>query len=108
MSESPSLSPLPCRVDTGRATRCNRKRNLTSGVLCGILVNMRTRTVSDDLRDAIRASKLPLLQIEQKTGVQRASLSRFLTGKRSLYLSVVDVLAKFLHLELRPTTRRRK
>ncbi len=56
--------------------------------------------MSDPLRRAIIESKIPLLQIEQATGVHRASISRFISGKRSLHLDVADKLAAYLGLEL--------
>ncbi len=64
--------------------------------------------MSDVLRAAIQSSGLSLHQIQQETGVERASLSRFLRGERSLYLSVADRLAVFLELELKPAACRRK
>jgi transcriptional regulator with XRE-family HTH domain len=57
--------------------------------------------VSDALRKAIIASGIPLLRIEQETGVHRGSLSRFVRGERGLQLAVVDTLAAYLKLELR-------
>jgi plasmid maintenance system antidote protein VapI len=52
------------------------------------------------LRRAIRDSRLPLLRIEQETGVQRASLSRFVRGKNSLRLDVADKLAVYFGLSV--------
>ncbi len=54
------------------------------------------------LREAIRGSGLSLTQIEAETGVQRASLSRFLAGKRTLRLDMADRLATFFGLTVRP------
>jgi plasmid maintenance system antidote protein VapI len=45
-------------------------------------------------------SGIPYLKIEQDTGVQRASLSRFVNGKQSLRLDVADKLAVYFGLEL--------
>jgi hypothetical protein len=58
-------------------------------------------TLSDVLRRAIRDSGEPLLTLEQKTGVVRASIRRFVAGERSLRLDRADALAAHLGLELR-------
>lgn len=64
------------------------------------------RTLTDVLRAAIRESGVPLLTIEQQTGVQRASLSRFVRGNQSLRLDVADKLAAYFNLELLPAASR--
>jgi plasmid maintenance system antidote protein VapI len=56
--------------------------------------------ISDVLRRAILDSGLPLLRIAKETGVQRASLSRFVRGKNSLRLDMADKLATYFGLEL--------
>lgn len=56
--------------------------------------------ISDVLRRAILDSGLPLLRIATETGVQRASLSRFVRGKNSLRLDVADKLAAYFGLKL--------
>ena len=61
----------------------------------------KAKTISDVLRRAILDSGLSLLRIAKDTGVQRASLSRFVRGKNSLRLDVADKLAVYFHLELR-------
>jgi plasmid maintenance system antidote protein VapI len=58
--------------------------------------------ITDVLRRAILQSGLPLLRIEQETGVQRASLSRFVRGTNSLRLDMADRLAAYFGLELAP------
>lgn len=58
--------------------------------------------ITDRLRQAIIDSGIPYLKIEQATGVQRASISRFVNGKQSLRLDVADKLAAYLGLELQP------
>jgi plasmid maintenance system antidote protein VapI len=62
--------------------------------------------ISDVLREAIRESGLPLLRIEKETGVQRASLSRFLRDERSLRLDMADKLAAYYGLRLAPTEKK--
>lgn len=50
------------------------------------------------LREAVRGSGLSLTEIEARSGVPRASLSRFLAEKRTLRLDVADRLATFFGL----------
>lgn len=59
--------------------------------------------ITDVLRQAILDSGLPLLRIANETGVQRASLSRFVHGTNSLRLDVADKLAVYFGLKLTPT-----
>lgn len=72
-----------------------------------------TASISDVLRRAILDSGLPLLRIANETGIQRASLSRFVRGKNSLRLDVADKLSAYFGLELtttenKPTTKKVK
>jgi plasmid maintenance system antidote protein VapI len=64
--------------------------------------------ISDVLRRAILKSGLPLLRIAEETGVERASLSRFVAGKRSLRLDMADKLAVYLGLALSRTGKKAK
>jgi plasmid maintenance system antidote protein VapI len=69
--------------------------------------------ITDVLRQAVLDSGLPLLRSANETGVQRASLSRFVRGKNSLRLDVADKLAAYFGLELtktdkKPTTKKAK
>ena len=57
-------------------------------------------SITEVLRQAIIDSRLPLLRIANDTGVQRASLSRFVRGRNSLRLDVADKLAAYFGLEL--------
>jgi len=57
--------------------------------------------MSDVLRQAIVASGTPLIQLERETGIQRMSLSRFVSGRQSLRLDVADRLAIYFGFELR-------
>jgi plasmid maintenance system antidote protein VapI len=63
--------------------------------------------ISDVLRQAIIDSCLPLLRVEQDTGVQRASISRFVRGERSLRLDMADRLAVYFGLTLTPIKKRK-
>jgi plasmid maintenance system antidote protein VapI len=56
--------------------------------------------ISDPLRQTIVKSGIPLLTLEQKTGVQRGSIARFVAGNQSLRLDVADKLANFFGLVL--------
>jgi plasmid maintenance system antidote protein VapI len=70
-----------------------------------------TNPITDVLRKAITDTGLPLLRIEQDTGVQRASISRFVRGERSLRLDAADKLAAYLGLSLQSvpkSTKKRK
>ena len=58
--------------------------------------------ITDVLRQAIIDSGLPLLRIAQDTGVERASISRFVSGERSLRLDMADKLAAYFGLNLTP------
>jgi plasmid maintenance system antidote protein VapI len=60
-------------------------------------------SMSETLRKAILDTGLPLLQVAKATGVERASLSRFVRGERTLRLDMADRLAAYFGLELRPT-----
>ena len=71
---------------------------------------MTTKTkspISDLLRHTIADSEIPLLTLEQETGVKRQSIMRFLRGERSLRLDIADKLAAYFQLELKSTLRRK-
>ena len=57
-------------------------------------------TMSDTLRQTIRESGIPLLTLAEATGVQRASIGRFVSESQSLRLDCADKLAEFFALEL--------
>ena len=59
------------------------------------------KSMSAVIRQAVLDSGLPLLQIAERAGIERASLSRFVRGERTLRLDKADRLAKYLGLELR-------
>ncbi|HKB05369.1 MAG TPA: helix-turn-helix transcriptional regulator [Gemmataceae bacterium] len=62
--------------------------------------------MTEVIRQAIRDSGLPLLRIAGEAKVERASLSRFMAGKRSLRLNVADRLAEYFGLELKEAKKR--
>jgi transcriptional regulator with XRE-family HTH domain len=61
----------------------------------------RASPMTDPLRKALTESGMTFLELERATGVERASIMRFVTGKQSLRLDKADQLAAFLGLELR-------
>ncbi len=63
--------------------------------------------ITDVLRQAILDSGLPLLRIADETGVERASISRFVRGKNSLRLDMADRLAVYFGLMLTPIKKRK-
>ncbi len=64
------------------------------------MANRTKSPISAFLRDTISESEIPLLTIEQETGVKRQSIMRFLRGERSLRLDIADKLASYFQLEL--------
>ncbi len=56
--------------------------------------------LAEQLRQEIRRVGLSLNELERRTGVSHAVLSRFLSGKRTLTLPVAGKLAEALGLEL--------
>ena len=64
--------------------------------------------ITDLLRETIIASKLPLLTLQQETGVKRASIMRFIRGEQSLRLDIADKLAAYFGLALRPIKAKKK
>lgn len=56
--------------------------------------------MSDVLRQTIVESQIPLLTLSNATGVQRASISRFLNESQSLRLDCADKLAAHFGLAL--------
>jgi plasmid maintenance system antidote protein VapI len=64
------------------------------------------KTITETLRRTIAESGIPLLVLASATGVNRASLSRFVAGKRSLRLDMADRIAAYFGVEVR--TRRPK
>lgn len=57
-------------------------------------------TMTEVLRQAIIDSGLPLLTLGKASGVDRASLRRFVNGERSLRLDMADKLAAYFALKL--------
>ena len=60
----------------------------------------RRSPITDLLRKTVANSKVPLLSLQEATGVKRASIMRFLRGEQSLRLDKADALADYFGLEL--------
>ena len=56
--------------------------------------------MSDVLRQTIQESGIPLLTLSEATGVQRASIGRFLNESQSMRLDCADKLAAHFGLVL--------
>ena len=56
--------------------------------------------MADALRRAIKESGLPLLTIEQETGVLRASIMRFMRGDADIRLATADKLAAYFGVKV--------
>ena len=66
-----------------------------------------TGTVSEMLRAAINDTDETRYRICQNTGVDQATLSRFVNGKQKLSQDAIDTLADHFGLELREKRSRR-
>ena len=68
---------------------------------------MKRQSITDELREAIRSSGLSCYRIWQESGVNKAALSRFMSGQRGLLLESVDRIAAVLglHITHAPTVR---
>ncbi len=59
-----------------------------------------TSSLTDVLKKAVVDSGSPLLQISKGSGLEYASLFRFMSGERSLRLDKADKLAAYFGLQL--------
>lgn len=64
------------------------------------------KTVSGQLRRAIRECGQSLCQIADGSGVDDGALSRFMRGERGLTTKTLDRLCSYLNLELRQSKRK--
>ncbi len=64
-------------------------------------------SLTERVRKAIEESGMTRYEIARRTGVQESTLSRFMSGKASLTLDTLDMLAKELGLELTVRGKRR-
>jgi DNA transposition AAA+ family ATPase len=56
--------------------------------------------VSDQIRRAIKDCGLTRYRIYKETGIDQASLSKFLSGERGLSLEALDKLGELLNLKV--------
>jgi plasmid maintenance system antidote protein VapI len=68
---------------------------------------MKTTPITSLLRQTIAESRIPYLTLAKATGVQRASIQRFVDGRQSIRLDVADRLADYFGLELAKRRRRK-
>lgn len=64
------------------------------------MAKKRSYKLSDQLRQAIDGSGLSRYAISQQTGIDQASLSRFMQGQVGLSLDAIDRLSEFLQLTI--------
>ena len=55
---------------------------------------------TDQIRKAVLDCELTRYQIAQRTGIDQASLSRFVHGELGLSVAAIDTLAELLRLEV--------
>ena len=60
----------------------------------------RTKKMSDQLRAAIESCGWSLNELDTKTGIDKSTLSRFMSGERGLSMKALDRLGKSLDLEV--------
>lgn len=63
-------------------------------------------TISEALRHTIRNSGQTIYAIAKETGLEAASIRRFMAGRQSLRLDMADRLARHLGMELKQTKKR--
>lgn len=56
--------------------------------------------LSDQVRDAVRRCGLSQYGISKATNIDKATLSRFMSGERGLPMRTLDRLADFLNLRI--------
>jgi transcriptional regulator with XRE-family HTH domain len=60
----------------------------------------RTKSMSDQIRQAIDDSGVTRYRIAQETGISEAALSKFYNGQRGINTATLDRLGDFLGLEV--------
>ena len=56
--------------------------------------------ISDQIRAAIEAADVTRYRIELETGIDKATLSRFMAGKGGMTVETLDKLGDYLGLEI--------
>jgi transcriptional regulator with XRE-family HTH domain len=65
-----------------------------------------SNSLTDQIREAVKNSGLSQQQICEQAGIDKGSLSRFVTGERGLSFSHLDKLAEVLGLRITTTKRK--
>ncbi len=68
----------------------------------------RRKALSDQVRQAVKASDLSRYRIWQETGIDQGALSRFVRGKVGISLEALDKLADLLDLHITTGQSRRR
>ncbi len=58
------------------------------------------KALSDQIRDAVRGSKMGHNEISRIIGIDKGSFSKFMAGKRGVSLAALDKLAALLKLRI--------
>ncbi len=56
--------------------------------------------ISDQIRAAIKSADVTRYRIELETGIDKATLSRFMAGKGGMTVDTLDKLGEYLGLEI--------
>jgi hypothetical protein len=74
------------------------------------MAKRKPKTLSDQLRQAVRDAGCSRYAISKETGIDQSVLSKFVTGERGLSSDSADLLCEFLELDLvkRPRGKRKK
>jgi hypothetical protein len=72
------------------------------------MATMKRKKISDQLRKIILTCGESRYGLWKKTGIDQATLSHFISGRRSLTLKNLDTLAEYLDLELTVGKSKRK
>ncbi len=56
--------------------------------------------ISDHIRDAIQSADVTRYRISVETGINEATLSRFMSGKGGMSVETLDKLGEYLGLEI--------
>jgi transcriptional regulator with XRE-family HTH domain len=65
-----------------------------------------SKSLTDQIREAVKQSGLTQHRICRQTGIDPASMSNFVSGKRGISLAHLDTLAAFLGLQITTTKRK--
>lgn len=89
------------RGDASRHLEVSRGTYLRSRQVAGALAAVRrAKTLTDQLREAVRRSRVTRYRLSQELRIDQGGLSRFVSGERGLSLEAIDRLAHYLGLRL--------